>query len=160
MNVKPSTVLKNPIHFIAFGFGSGLAPKAPGTFGTLMAIPFYYLWLQYLPIYNYLVIVTISFIAGIFICQYSAEKLKIEDPPGIVWDEIVAFWLTMAFVPGQWFWIVIGFILFRFFDIVKPWPINLLDKNVKGGLGIMIDDGLAGLISGSILYLCYYASSL
>ena len=136
-------VMTNPIHFFAFGFGSGLSPFAPGTFGTLMAIPLYLLMMQ-LSLASYLILVAIVCVSGIWICDKSSNLLGVHDHGGIVWDEFAGFFITMIAAPAGWIWIVIGFALFRLFDIWKPSPISLLDKKVEGGLGIMIDDIVAG----------------
>lgn len=142
--IKPS--MTNPVHLLAFGFGSGLAPKAPGTMGTIAAVPFYLL-LQHLPSTYYLLMLLVTAIVGIYLCGKAAEDLKVHDHPGIVWDEFVGYWLTMFMAPAGWMWIIIGFVLFRLFDILKPWPISWLDKKVGGGFGIMVDDVLAGLFA-------------
>jgi phosphatidylglycerophosphatase A len=143
-------LLKKPIHLLAFGFGSGLAPKAPGTFGTLLAV-LLYLPLSVLPLWAYAAVVIVASIAGVWLCDRTAKDLGVHDHPGIVWDEFTGFWLTMFAVPASWEWILAGFILFRIFDIWKPWPISWCDKQVEGGLGIMVDDLLAGLFSWLIL---------
>jgi len=135
--------LANPIQLLALGFGSGLAPKAPGTFGTLAAIPLYLL-LSQLAALPYAILVIIMTIAGFYICGKAAEDVGVHDHPAIVWDEFVGFFITMFMIPVSWQSILVGFILFRFFDIVKPWPISFVDKKVAGGFGIMIDDVLAG----------------
>jgi phosphatidylglycerophosphatase A len=140
----PSTVFRNPVHFLAFGLGSGCAPKAPGTFGTLAAVPLYLLLAQ-LPLHPYIAVVLVAFVAGIWICGKTSRDIGVHDPGGIVWDEFVGFWITMILAPPGWQWLLAGFILFRVFDILKPFPIGLLDKRVKGGLGIMLDDVLAGV---------------
>jgi len=139
-------LIKRPACFLGLGFGSGLAPKAPGTFGTLAAIPIYLL-MKDLPLALYLALVVIAFIAGIWICQKSAEWLEKDDPSAVVWDEIVGYLITMIAAPSGWQWLVLGFVLFRFFDILKPWPINLADKAIHGGLGIMVDDVIAGVFA-------------
>jgi len=144
-------VFKKPHHFLAFGFGSGLAPKAPGTFGTVAAIPVFLL-LSYLPLPLYCAAVVIAFIIGVYICNKTSEDLKVHDHSGIVWDEFVGFWITMTAIPVSWLNILYGFLLFRLFDVWKPFPIKLLDKKVKGGFGIMIDDVLAGIFAWAILY--------
>ncbi|WP_154224106.1 phosphatidylglycerophosphatase A family protein [Marinicella rhabdoformis] len=138
--------------FLAFGFGSGLAPKAPGTWGTLAAIPFLFLW-QYFPWQAYLVMLAVTFTAGIYICQSVTNKLGVHDHGGIVWDEFVGLWLTFFMVELTWQSILIGFVLFRVFDILKPFPIKWLDSKVKGGFGIMIDDVLAGVFAAVILHI-------
>ena len=147
-------LLKRPVCFLGLGFGSGLAPKAPGTFGTVAALPIYWL-IKDLPIAIYLVITLLAFIAGIWICQQSADWLGKDDPSAVVWDEIVGYLITMIAAPSGWQWIVLGFVLFRLFDIVKPWPISWADKSLHGGLGIMVDDVIAGLFAGIILQLLY-----
>ena len=137
-------LLRNPIHWLAFGFGSGLSPVAPGTFGTLVAIPIYLL-LSDVSLWLYLTVTLVMFAVGIYLCGKTSADLGVEDHPGIVWDEIVGYLVTMIAVPTGFVWIVIGFVLFRFFDILKPWPIGYIDRHVKGGTGIMIDDILAGV---------------
>ncbi|MEM7562155.1 MAG: phosphatidylglycerophosphatase A [Pseudomonadota bacterium] len=144
MTKIPATMLKNPIHLLSLGFGSGLAPKAPGTCGTLVAIPFYLLMGQ-MPLAPYIALVVVGFIVGVFLCEQTSKALGVHDHPGIVWDEFVGFWLTMIAVPMTWYWIILGFVLFRFFDIFKPWPVKIADQKLKGGFGIMIDDVLAGI---------------
>lgn len=148
-------VFTNSNHFFAFGFGSGLARRAPGTFGTLAAIPVYWL-IQDLawPIYGTWLLVT--FALGVYWCDRSSKQLGVHDHGGIVWDEFVGYWVTMFLAPKGWGWILLGFVLFRFFDIIKPWPINWLDRKVHGGLGIMIDDVLAGIYAFILLQACVY----
>lgn len=129
---------------LAFGFGSGLSRIMPGTMGTLVAVA-PYLLLVHLPWWAYAVVVVVSFLVGNYLCDYASKQLKVHDHPGIVWDEFVGFWITMFWVPLTWYWVVTGFVLFRFFDMLKPWPISFVDKHVHGGFGIMVDDVLAGL---------------
>lgn len=149
-------LLANPNHFFAFGFGSGLAAKAPGTFGTLAAIPFFWL-IQDLSWPIYLSWLLVTFALGVLWCDRSSKALEVHDHGGIVWDEFVGFWITMFMAPAGWIWILVGFVLFRFFDIIKPWPINWLDKKVHGGFGIMIDDALAGIYALIALQLIAYS---
>jgi phosphatidylglycerophosphatase A len=144
-------VFNNFNHFLAFGFGSGLSPVAPGTMGTLAAIPVYLLMVSLLPQWLYIFLTIVFFIAGIQICNRVSTDLQTHDFSGIVWDEIVGYLITMMFLPLSWELIILGFVLFRFFDILKPWPINWLDKHISGGMGIMLDDVLAGLFSWVIL---------
>lgn len=146
------TVLKSPVHFLAFGFGSGLSPKAPGTVGTLMAVPLYLLLVQ-LPLTCYVLALVVTGVAGVWLCGESARLLGVHDHGGIVWDEFVGFWLAMLMAPAGWLWIVVGFALFRLFDIWKPWPIRVIDEKVDGGLGIMLDDILAGVYALVVLQL-------
>ncbi len=150
-----SKVFTNPVHFLAFGFGSGLAPKAPGTFGTLMAIPLYWL-MQSQPLTLYLAIVLVVCVTGVWICDKSSEWLGVHDHSGIVWDEFAGFFITMIAAPQGWVWILVGFLLFRLFDVLKPWPISILDKKMKGGLGIMIDDIVAGIFALICLQLIHH----
>jgi phosphatidylglycerophosphatase A len=138
--------LKNPVHFLALGFGSGLAAKAPGTFGTLAAIPLYLLMAQ-LPLAWYLGLTLLSVLAGIYICDKAAKDMGVHDHGAIVWDEVAGLLITMIAAPAGWIWLLVGFGLFRFFDIIKPWPIRCLDAKVEGGFGIMIDDVLAGVFA-------------
>jgi len=146
--------LANPIHFLALGFGSGLAPKAPGTFGTLAAIP---LLLLFAPLSNtlYLAVLVLMSIAGIYICDKAAKDAGVPDHGAIVWDEFVGFLITMFLMPITWQTVLVGFALFRFFDILKPWPISYLDKNCHGGFGIMIDDIVAGIAAWACMFLIF-----
>jgi len=140
----PISLLKDPRHLLSLGFGSGLAPKAPGTFGTLAAIPFYLLMAWYLSDLTYIAITVITFLVGIYLCQVTTNALEVDDHPAIVWDEFVGFFITMLFVPLNLTTVVLGFFFFRIFDILKPWPISVIDSRIKGGLGVMLDDVLAG----------------
>ncbi len=148
--------MSNPWHLLATGFGSGLAKYVPGTMGTLAAIPFYLLLAQ-LPFGWYLVAVFVAALIGVKICTITSGDMKVHDHGSIVWDEFVGFWITMAIAPTvSWQWVLTGFILFRFFDMVKPWPISWLDKHVKGGFGIMVDDILAGFMAMIALWVVGY----
>jgi len=149
-SVKPDW--KNPLHLLAFGFGSGAAPVAPGTFGTLAAVPLLLL-LATQPLTIYLLVVLLSFVAGIYICGKTSEDLGVHDHSGIVWDEFVGLFVTMIAVPISWQSVLAGFVLFRLFDILKPWPISWLDRHVSGGFGIMLDDLLAGVYAWVVLFL-------
>ncbi|GGJ98884.1 phosphatidylglycerophosphatase A family protein [Pseudomonas matsuisoli] len=142
----PCTVWNNPWHFLAFGCGSGTLPKAPGTWGSLMALPFLPL-LQLLPTWGYGVMLVVTSLFGFWLCGRVARDLGVHDHEGIVWDEMVGMWITLWMVPAGWYWLVLGFLIFRVLDILKPWPISWLDKNVHGGVGIMIDDVLAGVFA-------------
>ncbi len=152
MKLSAKRILSNPVHCLAFGFGSGLAPKAPGTFGTLAAVPLFLL-LSYLSFSEYLFVVIFASIVGIYFCGKTAKDLRVHDHPGIVWDEFAGFWITMIAVPVSWWSVLLGFALFRLFDIWKPWPIKWVDQHVHGGLGIMLDDVLAGLLALGVLHL-------
>jgi phosphatidylglycerophosphatase A len=115
--------------------------------GTIAAIPLWVLLVQ-LPQIAYILVVLLAAIIGISICGVAAERLGVHDHGGIVWDEFVGLWIAMAFLPPSYVSLALGFVLFRLFDIIKPWPISWLDKHVGGGLGIMIDDVVAGLAAG------------
>ena len=140
------------VYWLAIGFGSGLASKAPGTAGTLVAVPIYLL-LNQLVSWQYLLVVLVLLLAGIWICGVAAKQLGVHDDPSIVWDEIVGYLITMIGAPPGWFWVIAGFVLFRLFDILKPWPIRYVDKKVKGGTGIMMDDVLAAVFALVLLQL-------
>ncbi len=146
MSKQPSvkTVLTNPIHFLAFGFGSGLSPKAPGTIGTMVAIPIYILF-SYLTLVSYVILLIILIILSFYVAGKSAQLLGVHDHGGIVIDEICGYLVTMMLAPVTWQAIIAGFILFRIFDIFKPWPIKFLDQRIAGGIGIVVDDLMAGI---------------
>lgn len=138
-------------HVLAFGLGSGLSPYAPGTFGTLVAVPLYLLLAQ-LPPWAYAACVMAAFALGVWLCASVSRDLRVHDPGGIVWDEFVGYWITMFMLPVRWEWILAGFLLFRLLDIWKPWPIRWIDRNVRGGLGVMLDDVLAGAVGCLLLH--------
>lgn len=145
-HIVPKSVWKNPVHFLAFGCGAGTVEKAPGTFGTLAAIPVYLL-IQHLDHSVYFGILVVTFLVGIYLCGQTSKDLGVHDHSGIVWDEFVGYWITMWLAPTGWLYIILGFVLFRLFDIWKPWPISWIDKKVHGGFGIMLDDVLAGVFA-------------
>lgn len=136
--------------FLAYGFGSGLAPRAPGTAGTLAAVPLA-LPLAQLPLAWHLSLLLALFALGVYVCGAASRRLGRHDPGGIVWDEMVGYWLTVAFAPAGWTWLAAGFVAFRFFDILKPWPIRAVEKRFGGGLGIMLDDIVAALYAIAVL---------
>lgn len=148
MPLMPSPDLKflfaHPAHFLAFGFGSGLAPKAPGTAGTLVTFPLYWA-LMGLPELYFWAVAGVFLVAGVWICDVAGKSLGIHDHGGIVWDEIAAFFCVLPFAPPTFLGWLVAFALFRLFDIVKPFPIGWLDAKVKGGLGVMLDDVLAAV---------------
>ncbi len=157
MKPAPAAILTNPAHCLAFGFGAGLAPKAPGTVGTLVAIPLHFLMAQVaFNLVFYISMIVAAFLFGIYLCGKTARDLGVHDHGGIVWDEFVGYWITMILVPLTWYWVLAGFVAFRFFDIVKPWPIGWLDMKVHGGFGIMLDDAIAGLYAAIVIQLGMY----
>ena len=152
---KPRDIIFHPVHFLSLGLGSGLSPFAPGTAGTIVAV-LLYIPLSMLPAWAYITILLLGTLLGIYLCEKTSATLGGHDHPAIVWDEFVGYWLTMLFAPAGWEWIVAGFVIFRLFDIWKPWPVSVIDQKVKGGLGIMLDDLLAGVYALAVLQLIYY----
>lgn len=153
-NQKP-VWYRSPVQFLAVGFGSGLAPIAPGTFGTLPAL---LLWipLSYLHWSWYLAIVFCMAVTGIWICDQASKQHDVDDHGSIVWDEIVGYLITVFAIPFSFTTMIVAFFLFRLFDISKPWPVSWADKKVKGGLGVMLDDVLAGLYCCAILHTLHW----
>ena len=146
------TVLSDPVHILAFGFGTGLSPVAPGTVGSLVGVAF--AWLSRdLALLPQLVIAALIILAGIWICGESARRIGIHDHGGIVWDEIAGMYVTLLVAPPTFVGWALGFALFRLFDIAKPWPIRDLDHRLGGGLGIMLDDLAAALYALILLAL-------
>lgn len=145
MPIRPGWrfLFSHPAHLLSFGFGSGLARKAPGTFGTLVAFPLYWSLSHRMSDAAFLLVLVLAFALGIWICGKTGRALGVADYGGIVWDEIVAFMLVLFFTPPGWQWSLLAFVLFRTFDIVKPPPIRYFDSNWHGGLGVMFDDLLA-----------------
>lgn len=155
-NSIDKSLLCNPVHLLSLGFGSGLSPIAPGTFGTLVGVGIYLLVMAF-PFVWYLLLTLIAALCGIYLCEQTSRALQVSDHPAIVWDEIVGYLITMMFAPMGWQWIIAGFVLFRLFDILKPWPIGLLDRRIKGGAGVMLDDVVAGLFSACCLAALEYS---
>jgi phosphatidylglycerophosphatase A len=154
--VRPSRrLLREPVHLLALGFGTGLAPVAPGTFGSLVGLafglalsPFGWWWR--------LSAVAIAILAGVWICGESARRLGVHDHPAIVWDEVAGMMITMLAAPPVWWGAPLAFVLFRLFDIAKPWPIREIDHGMRGGVGIMLDDVVAGIFAGLVLLVVGY----
>ncbi len=151
----PGNFWKHPAHLLALGFGAGYVPRLPGTAGTLVGV-LLYAGLQHLHIYIYIAVVLAGIAAGIWLCDITARHLGVHDHSAIVWDEITGYLITMFMAPSGWVWMLAGFILFRLFDIWKPWPVSVADQQVKGGVGIMLDDVIAGLYSLAILQIIAY----
>lgn len=146
----PDAIWQDPLYFFAFGLGSGAIPFAPGTFGTLLAIPFFLL-LQPLPLVAYIIFVILFIVASSWICDRVSHDIHEHDHPGMCIDEFAGFFVTMIDAPAGWGWILLGFLLFRLFDIWKPWPIRFIDKNVHGGFGMVLDDIVAGIFAMLII---------
>ena len=151
----PPGFLVHPVHFLAAGFGAGYVPKLPGTAGTVVGI-LLYVPMRELGVVAYLGVTAVLFLAGTWLCGKTARDLGVHDHPVIVCDEIVGFLVTMIAVPRGWPWILAGFILFRLFDIWKPWPIRWVDRRISGGFGIMLDDVIAGVYGLAGLQLAVY----
>jgi phosphatidylglycerophosphatase A len=145
MPIRPDWrfILSHPAYFLAFGLGLGLSPKAPGTVGTLLGYPLYYLLAAFLPLPGTLAVLAFAFLAGCKICDMAGRAVGVPDHGGIVWDEIVAMALVLCFAPPGTAWALAAFIAFRVFDIFKPWPIRYFDERWKNGFGVMFDDLLA-----------------
>ena len=137
-------LFQHPAYFFGLGFGSGLAIKAPGTFGTLMGLPLFWLIADY-SFPTQIAFITALFIIGIYFCSATGKAIGVADHGGIVWDEIVAIMLVLTFTPMQWQWWLAAFVLFRLFDIWKPFPIRQCDARLKNGFGVMFDDLLAAI---------------
>lgn len=143
-SADPRLVLTHPVHFVAFGFGSGLSPVAPGTVGTLVGFPLYYV-MSGLPMLTQAVILAVLFIVGIWICDVTGTAVGEADHSGIVWDEIVCFAMVLVITPMTLLWWACAFVAFRFFDIVKIWPASWVDSYLKNGSGVMLDDLVAAM---------------
>ena len=142
----PLRFLCDPVHFLALGLGSGMSRYAPGTFGTLAALLIFWSVHVLIGPIHWLVFLSLLILAaltGIYLCGKTASDLGVHDQGGIVWDEFVGFWMSMFLIPVTWQWLLAAFVLFRFFDIVKPWPVGWADRRVSGGSGIMLDDLIA-----------------
>jgi len=149
--------LADPVHFLALGFGTGLAPFAPGTFGSIVGLvialalaPLGFWW-------NAAAIVVVV-VSGIWICGESARRLGVHDHPAIVWDEVAGMMIAMLAAPPTWWGALLAFALFRLFDIAKPWPIREVDHGMRGGAGIMLDDVMAGMMAAAGLLIVRYLS--
>jgi len=151
----PARLLLHPVHLLSLGFGTGLAARAPGTVGTLAALPLYWL-LHTLPVWQYALVGAALFALGVYLCGATARALGVHDHPGIVWDEVVGYLFTLVAVPFDWRWLVLSFALFRLFDIWKPWPIRRLDRGLGGGFGIMFDDLVAALYASVLMQVILY----
>lgn len=159
INFKAMSWYERLVVFSGIGFGSGLSPKAPGTFGSAFALLFVPIWLA-IGLSATVIAITIMSLIGIYICGKTAELMGVHDDGRIVWDEFAG--QSITFLPvlylGQmnWLWLLIGFALFRLFDVWKPWPIRVIDHQVDGGFGIMLDDIIAGLWAALCIWLYFY----
>ena len=154
MKPTPRFLVSDPSHFIALGFGSGLAPRAPGTFGTLLGWALFPLVRAPLADVGFGLLLAACFLAGIVVCERTGRALGVADHGAIVWDEIVAIWLVLWLTPPTLAWQALAVALFRFFDIVKPPPIRWVDERTRGGFGVMLDDLLAAGYALFVLAAC------
>jgi phosphatidylglycerophosphatase A len=146
-------MLASPAGWIACGFGSGLTPKAQGTFGSLAAI-LPWLLLRGLSLPAWVGIIVVAFAIGVWACDVAGRSIGVDDHRSLVWDEFVGLWITLLpALLAPWWAVLAGFALFRLFDVWKPWPIAWFDRRVKGGFGVMLDDAIAGVFAGIVLYL-------
>lgn len=146
-------LLRNPAHLLAFGFGSGLMRKAPGTWGTLVAYPLFFpLHALGVTGWTLTALCLPLFLIGVYVCDVTGKALGVHDYGGIVWDEVVGMLLVLAFAPASWLGWLVAFALFRLFDIVKPWPIRWFDARVGGGFGVMVDDVIAAWFALAVQY--------
>lgn len=144
-------MLRHPAHVIALGLGTGLAPVAPGTAGTLLAFPIHLALAQVLPTIPHAIMIALLFLLGVWACRVTGRAMGIADHSGMVWDEVVAMLIILLLVPeGVWWWLA-AFLLFRVFDVLKPPPIRYFDQTIKGGFGVMFDDILAALYTLLVL---------
>jgi len=144
-------LLRHPAGWLATGLGSGFSPRAPGTAGTLLALLPWWLWLRHLPPWHYALVLGCAFALGVWAADWVIGKLGAQDPGVVVIDEFVGLWIALVFAPAGWPWALAGFALFRLFDIWKPWPVSWADQQIKGGLGVMTDDMIAGLMAGVLV---------
>jgi phosphatidylglycerophosphatase A len=150
---SPSRLLRDPICLLAFGFGTGLSPRAPGTVGSVLGLALYVMLADRMSLFAGLAVSAVLFLIGIWLCGVCARRLGVHDHPGIVWDEIVGCFLTCVLAPGGgWGWWLAAFVAFRVFDIIKPWPIRELDHGMGGGTGIMLDDIAAAVMAAAVLH--------
>lgn len=142
---------RHPAHVIAFGFGVGLAPVAPGTWGALLAVPAYWLLAPRLDPVDFLLMLGVLFVLGVWACEVTGRTIGASDHGGMVWDETVAFLLVLFFVPATLPWQAAAFALFRLFDILKPPPIRYYERTFRNGFGVMLDDFVAAFYTLVVL---------
>lgn len=153
-----AALLRDPACALALGFGAGLAPRAPGTCGALLGLPLAAA-LTRLPVAMAVLVLGLLSALGVWCCARAGQRLGVSDHPAIVWDEVIGMALALLAVPFGWWQYLLGFALFRLFDILKPWPVGALDRQVGGGLGVMLDDLAAGVLAGVTLQLALLAAA-
>lgn len=151
-------LLSHPAGWIATALGTGLVPRAPGTAGSLVALLPWGFLLRGLPPGWYVVVLAAGFGLGVWACGVSGRRLGVADHGALVWDEVIGMWITLFMAPAGWWWMLAGFVLFRLFDIGKPWPVCWADRRVHGGVGVMLDDVFAGVYALIVLQLAALAA--
>jgi len=146
-------LMKHPLGWLAAGFGAGFSPRAPGTVGSIAALLPWWFLMQGLSPLAYLAVVAVGFAVGCRAAQWVIRETRIEDPGLVVWDEYIGVWIALFAAPAGWPWMLAGLVLFRVFDIAKPWPVSWADRQLHGGFGAMLDDALAGLYALGCLQL-------
>ena len=141
-----SRVFSRPDYFLAMGLGAGLSPRAPGTAGSVVAL-LLFIPLSLLPLLLQLSIIGVGLVGGVYLCDRVATHMSVKDPSAIVWDEFIGMWISLLFVPLVWYWWILAFVMFRIFDVLKPWPVSWADRELEGGMGIMCDDVIAGVFA-------------
>jgi phosphatidylglycerophosphatase A len=143
--------LKNPFVLLSTGLGAGLSPKAPGTVGSLLALPVWWFWLADLSFPAQLALASAIAVASVWIVERACRAARVGDASAFVLDEIVGQWIALIAAPKSAVAVALGFVLFRVFDIAKPWPVSWADRRLRGGLGVMLDDVLAGVLAAVVL---------
>ncbi len=156
---SPKYLLRHPAGWIASGFGSGFSPRAPGTAGSAAAL-LPWLWLRTLPLPFYTAAIVIAFVIGVWASAWVVRRSGVQDPQVVVWDEFVGVWIALFVVPIGWVCMLGGFALFRLFDIWKPWPVSWADEKIGGGLGVMLDDVIAGVYALIVMQAASYIARL
>ena len=149
-------LMKHPLGWIASGFGAGFSPRAPGTVGSIAALLPWWFLMQDLSPLAYLAVVAAGFALGTWAAHWVIRETRIEDPGLVVWDEFIGVWIALFAAPAGWPWMLAGLVLFRIFDIAKPWPVSWADRKLHGGFGAMLDDALAGLYALLLLQMVAY----
>lgn len=140
-------MLAHPAHLVALGFGSGLAPAAPGTFGTLLALPLFWVLAPRIGPSDFLILLGMMYLVGVWVCDKTGRDLGVEDHKAMVWDEVTSFLIVLFFTPKTLVWQALAFLLFRLFDILKPGPIRAIERMFRGGFGVMVDDLVAAFFT-------------
>ena len=146
-------LMRHPRGWIAAGFGAGFSPWAPGTVGSAVAVIVWWLWLHDLSPRDYAAVIILSFAIGIWAARWAIRECRLKDPSLVVWDEFVGMWLALWLLPREWPWVLAAFVVFRLFDVWKPWPVRLADRRLDGGFGTMVDDMVAGLMALGVMQL-------